>query len=568
MDLKINSSINFQRRLKPKEEGEYSAVLKEAKEKVGNKGKSILIVPTSSLPQEKQNNTGVGTLNTQESEKFFDFAKKYWGINEIQIQPVGQYHGWNGKYPIYSGTSMDLGNHMIDIKSHCTKEEFEELVKANNDCRTVNYPNIVEKYSKQEEILRKVYARENLNSEFAKFKAENSKMLEPKALYRALAEINHTHNYKFWNETDKNLYSLPKDERDKRIAEVYKLKENEIDFYKFKQFLAENDLKKAKEKLNQKGLKLDGDMICGLSFDEVWSHPNAFLKGRIMKWDLPALNLDSKEAEQLIREKVNVYAKRFDGLRIDAAWTYVEPLNKDYGDKILNIIDDEVKKVKGADFDLHNVMHEFAASAEDFNIYKNGELRPYIKDRVQIYTSDWLSEDWGSNKSFLERGWKPENFVVGATNHDSEPIKIKEAQAEVLSKILGIPKDKLMNESEFIKAKFAEPMTAYNNMLYFRDALALKGDRISADFEESYFKNLESGKGFNPMDALEKSFRAKGLDKTEPELYRKIVKYRKILEGKQSSYWKIAVIATCAGILISAGLLLLKKDNIGHCEQQ
>lgn len=568
MDLKINSSINFQRRLKPKEEGEYSAVLKEAKEKVGNKGKSILIVPTSSLPQEKQNNTGVGTLNTQESEKFFDFAKKYWGINEVQIQPVGQYHGWNGKYPIYSGTSMDLGNHMIDIKSHCTKEEFEELVKANNDCRTVNYPNIVEKYSKQEEILRKVYAREKLNSEFAKFKAENSKMLEPKALYRALAEINHTHNYKFWNETDKNLYSLPKVERDKRIAEVYKLKENEIDFYKFKQFLAENDLKKAKEKLNQKGLKLDGDMICGLSFDEVWSHPNAFLKGQTMKWDLPALNLDSKEAEQLIREKVNVYAKRFDGLRIDAAWTYVEPLNKDYGDKILNIIDDEVKKVKGADFDLHNVMHEFAASAEDFNIYKNGELRPYIKDRVQVYTSDWLSEDWGSNKSFLERGWKPENFVVGVTNHDSEPIKIKEAQAEVLSKILGIPKDKLMNESEFIKAKFAEPMTAYNNMLYFRDALALKGDRISADFEESYFKNLESGKGFNPMDALEKSFRAKGLDKTEPELYRKIVKYRKILEGKQSSYWKIAVIATCAGILISAGLLLLKKDNIGHCEKQ
>lgn len=568
MDLKINSSINFQRRLKPKEEGEYSAVLKEAKEKVGNKGKSILIVPTSSLPQEKQNNTGVGTLNTQESEKFFDFAKKYWGINEVQIQPVGQYHGWNGKYPIYSGTSMDLGNHMIDIKSHCTKEEFEELVKANNDCRTVNYPNIVEKYSKQEEILRKVYTREKSNSEFAKFKAENSKMLEPKALYRALAEINHTHNYKFWNETDKNLYSLPKVERDKRIAEVYKLKENEIDFYKFKQFLAENDLKKAKEKLNQKGLKLDGDMICGLSFDEVWSHPNAFLKGQIMKWDLPALNLDSKEAEQLIREKVNVYAKRFDGLRIDAAWTYVEPLNKDYGDKILNIIDDEVKKVKGADFDLHNVMHEFAASAEDFNIYKNGKLRPYIKDRVQVYTSDWLSEDWGSNNSFLERGWKPENFVVGVTNHDSEPIKIKEAQAEVLSKILGIPKDKLMNESEFIKAKFAEPMTAYNNMLYFRDALTLKGDRISADFEESYFKNLESGKGFNPMDALEKSFRAKGLDKTEPELYRKIVKYRKILEGKQSSYWKIAAIATCVGILISAGLLLLKRDNIGHCEEQ
>ena len=125
MDIKINSAINFQRRLKPKEEGEYSAVLNQAKAKIGNTGKSILIVPTSSLPQEAQNNTGVGTLNQTESAKFFDFAKKYWGINEIQIQPVGQYHAWQGQYPIYSGTSMDLGNHMIDIKSHCTEEEFK-----------------------------------------------------------------------------------------------------------------------------------------------------------------------------------------------------------------------------------------------------------------------------------------------------------------------------------------------------------------------------------------------------------------------------------------------------------
>ena len=33
MDIKINNAINFQRRLKPKEEGDYSAVLKQAKEK-------------------------------------------------------------------------------------------------------------------------------------------------------------------------------------------------------------------------------------------------------------------------------------------------------------------------------------------------------------------------------------------------------------------------------------------------------------------------------------------------------------------------------------------------------
>ncbi len=559
MDIKINSAINFQRRLKPKEEGEYSAVLNQAKAKIGNTGKSILIVPTSSLPQEAQNNTGVGTLNQVESEKFFDFAKKYWGINEIQIQPVGQYHAWQGQFPIYSGTSMDLGNHMIDIKSHCTEEEFKEIVKSNGGKTNVNYPNIVEAFSKQEEILHKVYEREKNNPEFAIFKTQNSERLEPKALYRALREINHSHDYKQWNDTDKNLYSLPQAEREKRIAEIYKLKNKEIDFYKFKQFLAENDLKKAKDMLNQKGLKLNGDMICGLSYDEIWSHPKAFLEGKTIKWDLPALDLDSKEAEKLIREKVNIYAKRFDGLRIDASWIYVQPLNKDYGDKILNIIDDEVKKVKGKDFDLHNIMHEFVASVDDFNVYDGEKLKPYIDNRVKIYTSDWLADDWGTNKSFIERGWKPESFIIGTTNHDSKPIKFNENQAKTLSKILGIPFEKLKDEKEFIKTKFTEPMMAYNNMIYFRDALSNDGDKISADFEEKYFKNLENGKGFNPMDALEKAFKAKGLDKDEPELFNKIVKYRKILESKKGTHKKIALLAIGLGVLLSAGIVILNK---------
>ena len=63
------------------------------------------------------------------------------------------------------------------------------------------------------------------------------------------------------------------------------------------------------------------------------------------------------------------------------------------------------------------------------------------------------------------------------------------------------------------------------------------------------------------MDALEKSFRAKGLDKTEPELFKKIVKYRKILESKKTSRLKIAILATCTGILLSAGFFMVRQYN-------
>ena len=50
------------------------------------------------------------------------------------------------------------------------------------------------------------------------------------------------------------------------------------------------------------------------------------------------------------------------------------------------------------------------------------------------------------------------------------------------------------------------------------------------------------------MDALEKAFIADGLDKKEPELFKKIVKYRKILEKPQKNIFakRIAIGAAAA----------------------
>ena len=215
MEIKINTAINFKRRLKKSEEAEYCAVLKEAKEKAGNKGKSILILPTTALPQDNLNNTGIGNLASEEGQAFCDFAKKYWGINEIQLLPTGQLHG--SKYRPYSGTSIDFGNHMINIKKHATKEEFDELVKNNTIDNRVNYKNIVDKDSKQEEILKKIYER-NLNSEaFSEFKAKNAERLEPKALYSALSDVYRNSNYHSWNHEDRNLFSLDSAQKNARI---------------------------------------------------------------------------------------------------------------------------------------------------------------------------------------------------------------------------------------------------------------------------------------------------------------------------------------------------------------
>ena len=577
MKIQKISGINFERRLKPSEEAEYSDILNRGRDKCIGKNpdgkKSILIVPSSSLP----NKTGVGNLNSKESQKFFDFAEQYWGINEVQILPVGQYFNHKGEYPIYSGSSMDLGNHVIDIQRYVPEEDFDEIVKSNNIKGRVNFSNVVDEGSIQEKVLKKLFKSGKYQKEFEAYKSENLERLEPKALYNALRKINKSHNYKDWNNIDKNLFNrdvVSEKEFEARVKEIKSLKGKKMDFYYFKQFLAEDSLKNARENLHKKGIKLNGDMQCGFSFDEVWANPKAFIPETSIGWSLPALDFDSKEGQKLLRKKVKFFAQRFDGIRIDASWTYAnQPQIKNgiterkyYADKILNIIDDEVKKVKGAEFDSRNIMHEFAASDIDFNIYDGAELKPYVKERVKIYTSDHLNEGWGTNYSFLKRGWSADSFIIGARNHDSGKIISSDEQVNALSKILKIPAEKLKDKKEFVKAKLAEPFGAKNSMIYFADALNIdkqfqgNSDKtlnyavlISEDYQNRYFAALEKGEGFNPMDALEKSFKAKGLDKTEPELFKKIVKYKKILGQKEKQtnpLLKIACGLACIGLII------------------
>ena len=556
--MRINSinSVNFKRRLRAEEEADYTSTLRLAKEKAGNRGKSILIVPASSLPQSKELNTGVGNLASKDGLQFFDFAKKYWGINGVQILPVGQYHSHRGEYPIYSGTSMDLGNHIIDIKSFATEDEFKQIIQNNKISDKVNFSNVVEHDSVQEKVLQSIYERDKNLPEFQEFKAKNISRLEPKGIYQALKKKYGTGNFKKWYSIDKNLFNpeiVSLKEHEKRINEIKKSCIKEIDFYEFKQFLAEKSLQKAKTELNNRGIKLYGDMLCGFSFDEVWAHPNAFMENASIGWGLPALDFTKPDGEKLLREKTAFYAQRFDGFRVDASWTYVSPrieksetiIRPQYGAGILDIIDDEAKKVKG--FDTKNIMHEFSANAENFSLYEGGELKPFVKDRVKICTLKEFKKKQNVNKSLLELGWPKDSFILGISNHDSKKAEFN---------------------NELKKKLFSEPVSSYNNMLYFIDALGMEetfqhnGDRtlnyaskIHTDYEKEYFNKLAKGEAFNPMDALEKSFIESGLDKDNPKLFKKIVKYRKILEEKEGVRKNKTIIPIALGITACALLI-------------
>ena len=591
MKINFSTELCFQRRLTPKEEAEYSDVLKQAKSKVGNQGKSILIVPFASLPENDTKITGMGNAASKESADFFEFAKKYWGINEIQFLPIGQYHLNNGHCPVYSGSSMDFGNHVINIEDFASKEQLERIVKANNIKDKVNFKNIILPSSAQEQVVKEIYESmpDSMKSEFEKFKADSPEILKRKNIFRALRDHYFTYDLSRWEHIDANLFNesvVSLAEREKRLAEIKSKLGKEIDLYEFKQFLAQKSFDKAKNNLHSKGLKVTGDMLTGFSYDEVWAMPKAFIKNSTIDWGLPALNGEAPEAEAMLREKVRFYAKNFDGIRVDASWTYVEPnvhdnvtgikTKKNYGDKLLNIIDNEFRKIKGSKYNKSDIIHEFVANIMDFDIYSGSRLKPFVEDRLKIYTSDGMSSDSGSNSAFLKMGWDKNSFIVGARNHDSAPIEVVEEQVNLLSKILNIEPDKLRNKNEFVKAKLAEPMSAYHNFMFFMDALGLKGrykdnsdktldytTKIKSTYQDDYFRALERSEGFNPMDALEKSFVAQGLDKKESALFKKIVKYRKILQEKESSskYKKIGLLISVAALLLAGGVYIYAHSH-------
>ncbi len=584
-------NLSFKRKLRKEEIADYTQTLNAAKQKTGQTGKSILIVHDTCLPQNRNSNTGLGTLSSQESLKFFETMKTYLGINTIEILPQGPISPKNGIYCAYDSAALPLANHVINPQlltgdkfgRLITQEDIQEVVKKNISFpNQANYKNVMDDDSPFDKMLKKAFDRfknidesSDLKKNYKIFEKENLDWLEP---------------------LTKNV------------------SEEEKSFFKFKQFLAEEHLKIARSELNKMGLKLYGDCEIGFSPKEVAAFPDAFAKDTyigLRSWGLPALNydniLDSQSAShKLLKKKVQLAARRYDSIRFDVSWCYVTPLltqkdgtesRKEMGDSLLKLIEGWVKEVKGGDFDVNNLLHEFEASATEFRAMKNdNELIYPLKGRKKVYSSAHLSENWGTNDAFLNyRKWSPDEFVIGVGNHDPQPLRqiaegtpdfviengkktaklYKKDQIGPLARILNISETILQNPIEFAKAKFAEPMSAKNNMLFYMDVFGCRerfdmqnfnnpkaySFKIWDDFETAYIKAVREGFGFNPMDALAKVFKAKGLDKSEPDLYKKLIKYRDILlEKEPAAPLKKHKFFSAAGIgllMLSAGALTI-----------
>ncbi len=272
----------------------YKKVINKALEALGKKHLTI-ILHGASFPSIEGQNTGIGSPYSQGAKKFIDFIEGIF--NSIQLGPSGKTKAIDASP--YTGTMFSDNPLFIDLfelttdkwKNILSEQTFQQIAdnNPNNDKNFVAYDYI---FTNQEKALREAFnnykSKENeLNSikeKFESFIKKNIEWLEKDAVYAALT-IEHGNDYwPVWkNKTDQNLYNYQNDKEKElyatRLQEIKEKYNQEIEYYYFVQFVANQQKQDIIKYTLEKDIKMIADRQVGFSDCDLWSTQKLFLQG-------------------------------------------------------------------------------------------------------------------------------------------------------------------------------------------------------------------------------------------------------------------------------------------------
>ena len=621
-----NLNHNFGRALTTQEKSAYKAFIQDAK-KEANIQDTTAIVFDFNVPSEKGFNTGIGTSFSDSMQQFMSFVKDMTGISSIQLQPQGEITPSN--HSPYSGTAYAYGEHIIDLKKLTTPEyaslldedsikSYDAAYKGDKTERefVTDYSNIIGESGIQSpslELAYKTFVEKikqgdiqalKLNFEFENFKVDNASWLNKDSLYKILCQKYNTSDISRWSDIDRHLFdeNYPLEERKNRIYQLEIDEDAQIDIEKFKQFLADKQQKESREKLNANDIKLYGDCLIGFSQGEMWANPSCFRENLyyggpdpncpesncIQTWGLPALDYTklgecsqdgdlSKlgEVGKFLYDKYSLFFKRYDGIRMDAAWQFVTPfvyqtLNGQYEEfalpeinfTIFNIMNAAAKNALGDKFDAKNpdnIMLELVGMSAG----KSREMT--LNTYPHLYTTAYSEYD-ECPKKFMDKGYQNGKFYVGVGCHDNDSLvnmakddykrqfhfyDIKKDFPHFNLSDLAFASDEYQSQPQEQKiqenyrtVKLSEIFTSAKQFFTLPDMFGMsqrinisgKADesnwrvRIPTDYEKFYFSQLSNGFGLNLPKALANAMRMQ--QSNNVELIKKADELAEILRSK------------------------------------
>ena len=230
-----------------------------------DRGAGILL-PITSLPSKY----GIGCFS-KSAYDFVDWLKEagqsYW-----QILPLGPTS--YGDSPYQSFSTFAGNPYYIDLETlveegYLTAEDCEACDFGEDD-RYIDYEKI---YLSRFKVLRTAFHNSHIEEEeaFLKYVEENSFWLEDYALYMA---VKNSFDGVSWIEWEEDI-KLRKPEAMERYRKEYA---EEVEFFKFQQYLFAKQWTALKAYANQKKIQIIGDIPIYVAFDsaDTWANPELF----------------------------------------------------------------------------------------------------------------------------------------------------------------------------------------------------------------------------------------------------------------------------------------------------
>lgn len=616
----INSGFNvsFGNALSTRQEKEQKELIKEVRHALGHDDAiSVGKIYAAGAPSAEGQDTGVGKINSQENFRLCELLQVYAGATTIKSFPAGQLgtsraYKEQGYYGSYQRSALTLGEDNINL-FNLSKPEYGSILPqseaqkfadrhANNGVgqNKIDYANEIGRENPESYPINSALkiAFNNfktqqatpqlaqLREEFEAYKVQKQPVdiddiHTRAALFPVLQAENKTD---FFQGFDKNP-----EVRAAKMPEFEKMKAehaDEIEFFKFKQFIAEKEFAAAKQELNNRGLDLFVDMAIGFSPAEEAMYPDAFLDGNYGKkatlgWELPVLDMESltqkddSPAHKLLRDKTALNLMRADGIRFDVGWSYAKPLfdkgdgyvHLDATSKIIHMFEKTATEIKGENFDQRKLVYEFDANSTDFDIVRESELFKDIKGMLVLTTvdecNDWRNIGW-KNAAFLheQAHLSDDQMLLGTNNHDRESViecaenpQRRDNHVGALMRIFGTSDWTLFkdnnntneNNRKFTLGKFAECFNVKNQFTFYNDVFGRRDKvdthwanpvqdeyrcRLERNYEENYHRAVQDGYGLNLMDTYRFIMERRGLDKVMPELFNKVKAFGEYLAEK------------------------------------
>ena len=633
MKIYCNSckNINFGNALSTQQEKKYEKLMSDLKQLQSNEaGMRVAKIYVPSIPSSEEKDTGIGKPTSNEAIRMYELMRIYGGATAIKFMPMGQL---TDKQPYNSGhyagayqrSSFSIGEDIIDLFQLASPkygnilplEEANKIVNQHNkngnsqnvDFETElgwqnqeNYPinnalKIAFDNFKNCEFPNKEL--QQLRTEFEQFKTQKEP-IDYDDIYTRLALFPFIKNQEEYKDFFVGFDSNPKIKAQKMpqyeaLKQEYK---DEIEFYKFKQFLSHKALTESKELINSQNMDLAGDFVMSFSWPEEQMFPDAFMpnskegKTAIVGCGMRALNFydlinkKNSPAHNLLEAKLTHFLTHYDSIRLDVGWAYIDPsyhwgdskrTHIPVGTEITDFIANVAKKVKGEDFDTRKIMYECDAISHAFDIEKQADKINSLQGTVILSTeeerNDSQNRGWGSHAFFKYNvGLSDDRVVLGTNNHDKEGVlrsaknyKKSSEHAGALQRVFNkraqdgysegwklFKDDSDENEHlrKYIRARFAEIELAKHSFIQYTDLFGrmekvdyhTRGNnqdykfRLERNYEENYHRALQDNVGYNAADAKSFAMEMTGASAQHFDLYQKALKYSAYLKHKGGIY--------------------------------